>query len=592
MNRRRHRAAPKAAPPKSPARPHLERMFAEAVRLQQDGRVAEAEALYRELLAVMPGEPHLLGNLGAALRSQGRLDDAIAAYRQAIAVKPDFAELHSNLGTALKDQGRLEDAVIAYGRAIAIKPDFAEAHSNLGTALAAQGEAAAAIAAYRRAIAIKPDFAAAFSNILVTLPFIPAVGAAAILDEARRFGARFEPPPRFEPPEDRLAPARPRDPDPERRLRVGYLTPNLCTHVLAPYLEPVFRAHRRDLFSVHVYAQVPFPDGVTRHLQTLVDSWSFVHDRSDAEVAARIAADGIDILVDPMGHWSGNRLLVFARKPAPLQVAYLCQGVTTGLTAMDYAIGDAWLNEGGAMQRHSVEQVVELPGGFQVTSFGDAPPIGGVPMDDSGIVTLASFNNPAKISDDTLALWAAVMAAVPAARLMIKGNGLGRPEAQARLRDRLRRHGIGDGRCELWGQVAAADYLRIHDRVDIMLDTAPFTGGRTTLDALWMGVPVVTLVGEPVHARYSYSHLVRAGAAELAARTAGQYVAIAAELAGDPARLRRYRRSLRPALQASTLLDGARHGRELEAAFRLMWRRRCAGLPPAGFRLEPEPAGS
>ena len=332
-------------------------------------------------------------------------------------------------------------------------------------------------------------------------------------------------------------------------------------------------------------------DAVTWRLKDLTDSWAFVHTRSDEEVAALIAADGIDILVDPMGHWSGNRLPVFARKPAPIQVAYLGQGLTTGLAAMDYVIGDRWLNQGGAMQRHAVEQVVELPGGFQVTRFAEAPAIGGLPMDANGTVTFASFNNPAKISDATLALWAAVLAAVPEARLMIKGNGLDRPEAQARLRERLRRGGIDDRRCDVRGRVAETAYLAAHDGADIMLDTAPFTGGRTTLDALWMGVPVVTLKAEPIHARYSYSHLARAGAPELVAESAADYVRIATELAADPARLRCYRRQLRPALLASSLLDGPRHVAELEAAFRVMWRRWCAGLPPEGFCL-PDPAAA
>ena len=558
MNRQQRRATGRtvaAKPSPLPPRSDLERMFVTAVERYRDGRFGEAEGLWRQLLALMPAEPQILGNLGAALRAQGKLEAAVEAYGQAIAAQPRMAEIHSNLGTALKDLGRLGEAVAAYRRAVAIDPGYAEAHSNLGTALAAQGEVEEAIAAYRRAVALRPDFAAAFSNILVTMPFAAQVIPQAILAEARRFGERFQPPagmgPNTHPGHDR---------DPERRLRVGYLTPSLCAHVLAPYLEPVFQAHGRDRVSVHVYAQVPVPDAVTWRLKDLTDSWAFVHTRSDEEVAALIAADGIDILVDPMGHWSGNRLPVFARKPAPIQVAYLGQGLTTGLAAMDYVIGDRWLNQGGAMQRHAVEQVVELPGGFQVTRFAEAPAIGGLPMDANGTVTFASFNNPAKISDATLALWAAVLAAVPEARLMIKGNGLDRPEAQARLRERLRRGGIDDRRCDVRGRVAETAYLAAHDGADIMLDTAPFTGGRTTLDALWMGVPVVTLKAEPIHARYSYSHLARAGAPELVAESAADYVRIATELAADPARLRCYRRQLRPALLASSPNSRRRSG--------------------------------
>ena len=318
-------------------------------------------------------------------------------------------------------------------------------------------------------------------------------------------------------------------------------------------------------------------------IKELADSWTFVHGLTDDQVAERIIEDGIDILVDPMGHWSSNRLSVFARKPAPIQVSYLCQNLTTGLSKMDYVIGDRWLNEGGVMQNFATERVVELDGGFQTTSYDHETPIGEVPSVAAGFVNFASFNNPAKISDASLKLWAAVLDHVSEARLLIKGKWLDRPEKRAFLSKRLEDFGIPAGGVDLLGLAPGPDHLGVHNRADIMLDTIPFSGGQTTIDALWMGVPVVTLIGDTVYGRFSYSHLARVGVPELAAKDEAEFIDIAAALAGDPDRLGHYRQTLRPALQASSLLDAHQHTAELEDAFRVMWRRWCDGLEPEAF---------
>jgi predicted O-linked N-acetylglucosamine transferase (SPINDLY family) len=562
-------------------------VFADALRHHKAGRLNEAERLYRQILAVDSRHTDSLHLLGAIAFQVGRLDLAVDMISRAIALNAKVDSYHSNLGLALKELGRLDEAIASYLKALALRPDFSEAHNNLGSALQELGRLDEAVACYRRALDIRPENAKFISNLLVTMPFIDTVDADAIQAETRRFGERFEPHGGWGWNAGRV-----NDPDPERLLRVGYLTPSLSAHVLAPYIEPVFRAHRRDCVSVHVYAQVPRPDAVTLRLKDLADTWTFVHTRSDDEVTDLIASDGIDILVDPMGHWADNRLPVFARKPAPVQVSYLCQGLTTGLTAMDYAIGDRWLNEGGMMQRFATERVVELPSGFQVTAFDQTPPIGEPPCLSNGFVTFGSFNNPAKISDASLDLWARVLMAVPGSHLLIKGKWLDRPETQALLMRRLAARDIAAGRVEIMGWILGAGHMSTHDRIDIMLDTTPFCGGRTTVDALWMGVPVITLVGETVYGRSSYSHLARIGAVELTAHTEAEYIAIAHGLANDLVRQRRYRHALRPALQASSLLDPVQHVAELEAAFRVMWRRRCVGLPPEAFRLVDAPGGA
>ena len=538
--------------------------------LAETGRLDEAEPCCRKAIGLAPDlvDAHL--TLGSLLRALGRPDEALASLNTAAILAPNRVEVLVNLANVLQDLERLDDAVAHYRRALAVAPDRAEIHNNLGTALRDLGRLDEAAACYERAIALRPDFIEAHSNLVVTLPFLSSCDGTTVLAAARRAGEVLEA------PFLSLRSARhANDPDPDRRLRIAYLSPSLKAHVLAPYVEPLLRAHHRETVSVHVYAHVPTPDSVTWRMKELSDSWTFIHGMSDDEVAAAVRAEGIDILIDPMGHWAGNRLAVFARKPAPVQVSYLCQGLTTGLAAMDYVIGDRWLNDGGAMQRLATERVVELASGFQVTSFDTAPPIGEPPVLRNGHVTFGSFNNPAKTSDATLDLWAKVMAAVPASRLLIKGKGLEQEGNQRALRARLSQHGIGLDRVDVLGWVADSDHLTLHDRMDIMLDTTPFTGGRTTLEALWMGVPVVTLIGDTVYGRFSQSHLCRTGVPELAAASEDEYVAIATALAGDPERLRHYRHALRPALRDSSLLDADTHAAELEEAFRTMWRSWC-----------------
>lgn len=548
--------------------------------LQEMGRIDDALACFERAISIDPAYAQAHNNLGLAFQYMGRLDQAEASYRQALSLNPEFIQAHNNLGFMLQQQGQLDQAVESFNKALAIDPDFAQAHNNLGITFTKLGKMDDAVACYHQAIAIDPDFTLAHSNLAISVPFVSNISATDIFAQTKKAGAVFEAP--FT---DQLKRRHANDPDPERPLKVGYLSPNLSDHVLASYLEPVFKAHRRERVSVHVYANVPRPDDTTQRLKQLADSWTFVNAMSDDQVAARIIDDGIDILVDPMGHWAGNRLLVFARKPAPLQVSYLCQGMTTGLSGMDYAIGDRWLNEGGVMQALSSEQTVELASGFQVTHMGQHTPIGPLPARANGFITFCSFNNPAKISDVSLALWAGVLASLPASRLLIKGKWLEHAEKRRLLIKHLDQHGIGESRVELRGFVEGPDHLVVHNETDIALDTAPFTGGATSVDALWMGVPVITLIGDTISGRYSYSHLGRIGCPELAAHSQDEFHDIAVALAGDLDRLGNYRQTLRSALSASSLFNGPQHVGELEDAFRVMWRRWCEGLAPEGFTI-------
>jgi predicted O-linked N-acetylglucosamine transferase (SPINDLY family) len=579
--------------------------------LRDQGRLDQAIAAYHEALRLAPGAAMTLANLGVALLRRGERAAAAAALRQAVRARPDLAIAHAslghvynllgkqaeaeaacrralslapahtegwfNLGVVRRDQGRNDAAETAFTAVIASRPGLAVAHANLGVLQREALRLDDALAAFDRAADLDPSFADADSNALVTMLYMDRFSAAEVSAEHVRRGRRHEA--RIH---DRL---RPHDnvPDPERRLRIGYLAPQLRAHALAPAMLPVFEHHRHDLFSIHVFAHVPNPDEMTARMKGLVDEWTFIHELGDDRAAERVRSSAIDILVHPMGHWADSRFMVLALKPAPVQVAYICNAPTMGLAAVEYAVIDRWLDHDGALAALMTETPVHLPGGFQVHVYDVQPATVPPPCLAHGRVTFGSFNNPAKISDAAIRLWAAVLAAVPDARLLLKGRGLDRPTLGDGLRRRFAAAGLAPERIELRDVVAdATAHLASYGDVDIALDTLPFTGGRTTLDALWMGVPVVTRRGAALYGRYSAGHLDRIGLPELIAADDADFVAIAAALARAPDRLAAYRGRLRTLMQASTLMDGRRHVGELEDAYRRMWRRWCAGRDAPG----------
>ncbi|MSP89873.1 MAG: tetratricopeptide repeat protein [Alphaproteobacteria bacterium] len=541
------------------------------VGLLRRGEREAAHAALRQAVRADPGMAIAHASLGHVYYLMGKPAEDEAACRRALARSPAHAEAWFNLGVILRDVGRADAAATAFSAVIASRPGFAQAHANLGVLQRDALDLDSALAAFTRAPDLDPDFPEADSNALVTMLYMNRFSAAEVSAAHRARAGRHE--------------ARVRDrrrahdnaPDPERQLRIGYLAPQLRAHVLAPVMLPLLEHHEHERFSIHVFAHVPNPDATTARMQSLVDEWTFIHGLDDDQAAERVRAAGIDILVHPMGHWADNRFMVLARKPAPVQVAYNCNALTLGLDAVDYAIVDRWLDHDGALGALMTETPVHLPGGFQLQAFDIAPGIAPPPVGARGHVTFGSFNNPAKISATTIRLWSRALAAVPGARLLLKGRGLDRPEIAKRLIRDFVAAGLGADRIELRGVVAdPADHLASYGEVDIALDTLPFTGGRTTLDALWMGVPVVTLRGEGMYGRYSAGYLDRIGTGELVAANEAGYVALATDLAQSPDRLADYRRRLRDLIRASPLMDGPRHARELEDAYRQMWRRWCA----------------
>jgi predicted O-linked N-acetylglucosamine transferase (SPINDLY family) len=540
--------------------------------LNSNGHLDEAIAAYRRAIALRPDLAEAHCNLGNALKSEGHLDEAIAAYREAIAQRSDFAEAYSNFGAALKDKGLLDEAIAAYRRAVALRPDQPEAHGNLGVALQDQGRLDEAIAAWRQAIAVDPGLSAVDSNLVFSLHFHPAYNAQAIAREHRRWNEQHARPLRKSQPHGN-------DPDPDRRLRIGYVSPDFRNHVVGRNLLPLFLEHDRDRFELFCYSNVPRPDELTAQFPAHCDGWRNIVGLSDERTAELVREDQIDILVDVALHTARNRLLVFARKPAPVQVTFAGYPGTTGLEAIDYRLTDPHLDPPGQGDEIYAESSIRLPDSFwcydpaiMTAGLELAPQASPLPALSTAGVTFGCLGNFCKVNDPVLTLWSRVLNATSGSRLMLMA-----PAGSARHRtlEVLGRQGIDPARIDFVASASIGEYLQRYRKIDIALDTFPYNGHTTSLDALWMGVPVVTLIGTTGVGRAGLSQLTNLGLTELAATSEDQYVRIAADLAGDLPRLSHLRAGLRQRLRASVLTDAPRFARNIEAAYREMWQRWC-----------------
>lgn len=525
------------------------------------GRRSEAQVQYRHALAIDPSHAEAANNLGNVCRELGEHKAAMDAFETAIRARPDFVDAWNNAANLERALGHQDRASALLHKALELAPEHSPTLNNLGNVLKDRGELDEGIACFQRAVKSDPDNLTAHSNLLYALSFQSSTPEA-ILDEARRWSAQHEM--RLRAERFSHTPVNMQG----RRLKIGYVSADFREHCQALFMTPLLSNHDRSRFEIHAWSSVVRPDEVTARLAAYVDVWHDVRTLDDAALAQQIHAAGIDILVDLTMHMADGRPLLFARKPAPVQVAWLAYPGTTGIEAIDYRFTDPQLDP-PAFEAHYTERTVRLPDTFWCYDpLAREPAVNPLPAMKAGYVTLGSLNNPCKLTDSTLALWARVFAALPHARLMLMAA---QGDAQARLAARLARHGIDAARVRFVPFQSREAYLRTYHEIDLGIDTLPYNGHTTTLDALWMGVPVVTRVGATCAGRAGLSQLANLGLDALAAFSDEDFVQTVVSLATYLPRLAYLRATLRARMEASPLMDGAKFARGMETAYEAMW---------------------
>jgi predicted O-linked N-acetylglucosamine transferase (SPINDLY family) len=536
--------------------------------LKAAGRPREAVTAYQEAIRLAPAFTVALSNLGNALAECGQPQAAVDAFHRALSIDPDSAMVHYNLANVLKIIGQFDQAVVSFRRAIQIDKSFPQAWNNLGTLLREMGELNAAIAAHRQALQIKPDHAVAHSNLLLDLIYRPESEPQTVFAEARNWSRRFaEPLKKFIRPHTNNR-------DLNRRLRVGYLSADFRDHVVSRFLLPLLECHNHHGFEIICFSDVAQPDATTAALRSRADRWENVVGLSDHQVAERIRQEQVDLLIDLAGHTAGNRLLVFAQRPAPVQISYLGYPATTGLDAFDYRLTDIYADPPGATDAWHSEKLLRLPVcNWCFTQPDDSPAIEPAPQRP---ISFGSFNNPAKVPAVVMDLWAEILSALPDSRLVLKYRGLTEKGVSQRILEHFASKGIQSDRISLLGhEPGMRAHLAAYAQIDIALDTFPYHGTTTTCEALWMGAPVITLAGTAQASRVGVSLLRNIGLDEMIAQSPQEYVKVALQLASDGPRLAELRRGLRERMLGSALMDPKRFALDVEGAYRDAWKQWC-----------------
>jgi len=535
-------------------------------------RIEEALRSFREVLTLDPESSRSHYELGNALAAGGHIDEAIERFRQAVRLDPQDSNAQVNLGYALNSNRRFEEAKQCFRQALTLTPDLVEAHNNLGGVLQMQGQLQPAMQAYQSALKLSPDQFYVRSNYLTCLNYHDEAVPEDVFEQHRQWSTLLA----SDPALPAVAPITRSDPD--RRLRIGYVSADFRFHSVAFFMAPILEQHNREHFEISCYANVAKPDANTERLKALCEHWRDISKLDDAEVAAWIRRDAIDILVDLSGHTVGNRLGVFSSRPAPIQVTYLGYPNTTGLESMDYRFTDALTDPPGRCDRLHSEALVRLDSGFLCFQ-----PLASAPemresraSDNGGGITFASFNELLKVTPATVSAWCQILARVPEAGLIIKGTALEDQGTRRLVEDGFAEHGIATDRLELIGRTPTLEqHLDLYNRVDIALDTFPYNGTTTTCEALWMGVPVVSRCGDVHASRVGLGLLSSVGLDELVSTDWQHYVDTAVDLAADKERRIQLRKGLRDRMRNSALMDAPGTTACIESAYRDMWQRAC-----------------
>ncbi len=555
-----------------------------ACELQQQGQMDDAVNSYIHALGLQPNNPIVYNNLGNIFKTMGLFPEGEMYCRQAIALQPAMETAHNNLGNALHAQGKYAEAQMSYQQALVLKPNWADAYNNLAITLKDRGYAAEARDAYRTALKLKPEWAAAHSNLLYCLSLDVHLDPTALHAEHLAFGEKFERPFRTNwQPHSNVK-------DVNRPLNIGFVSGDLYDHALANFLEPLFAGlARQPGLAIHAYYTHIYDDATTQRMRVCFARWRSVSNLTDSELANQIRADGIDILVDLSGHTAHNRLLTFARKPAPIQASWLGYLGTTGLQAIDYYLCDKFWVLPGELDWQLTEKPAYLPSAVVFQPSPLSPPVNTLPALENGYITFGSFNRPNKLNPSVIVLWSMLLRGVPSARMVMGGVPL---ESQTELLRSFAREGIEHGRLTFFPRSNLPGYLALHYQVDFCLDTFPYGGGATNAHAAWMGVPTLCLAGDSPASRFGATEMHILGLDEFIATSIEDYLAKARYWAENLEKLAAIRIGMRDRFNASPLGQPERFADNFAAMLRTMWRQWCAGLPPAQIEVNEPPEKS
>jgi predicted O-linked N-acetylglucosamine transferase (SPINDLY family) len=521
----------------------------------------------QQALMIRANYPEALTLKGVLLQSLGHFDQAIANYEQSLALRPNEGETLNNLATAHLELRHYELAIETYRKAIAANPSNAEAHGNLGRALGEVGLLDDALAQYRKSLTLKPQSRTA-SGMLLYLHLHPDITPRQLLDEHRNWARTYSQP---------LAASHltfPNDASPDRRIKIAYVSPDFTTHPVGRFIHPILEHHDHAQFEIICYSDTRAPDSMTAALRQYADLWRDTSRLSDAQLAAQIREDRIDLVIDLIMHSKGSRLLAFAEKPAPVQITYLAYASTTGVPQLDYRISDPYLDP-LLDQDESVytEKTLRLPHCFWCYQpAAEAPDVALLPFDTNGYITFGCLNNFWKVTPPVLDLWLDLLSRIPNSRLVLHAR---EGDHRSRLRESFAARNIDPDRLTFVGFQSLPAYLDQHTRIDISLDPFPYGGGTTTCDSLYMGAPIVTLPSQTAVSRAGLSILSNLGLTELVARSKDHYLQIATNLATNPARLADLRASLRDRMRHSPLMNAPQFTRHLETLYRQAWQTWC-----------------
>ena len=537
----------------------------------QSGKFEAAIEWMKSAIRLSPQNPCYHNNLGAVLKDSGDAAASISCFKTALDLDPDYTEAAYNLGVACQSQGELTQAMRWYEYTLSRNPDHFQAFTNQLALYKDMGEIQKAVDGFVKSIQIHPESAIVHSNLLLCLGYLIGVTPQNMVDYHREWAKRHAA--ISVGAEKDFSNARTLN----RRIRIGYLSPDFRSHSVAFFIQPVLYRHHREQFEVYCYSDVQKPDDITRLMMVTADHWRDILRQTDDEVFQRIREDQIDIMVDLTGHTANNRMKLFSRKPAPVQVAYLGYPNTTGLTAMDYRITDSEADPEGLTDTCYTERLVRLPGGFLCYQPPvPTPDVSETPALSNGYITFGSFNNRAKINSSVIAVWSALLLQVPGSRLILKSSIISDADARANLALQFVQHGVESSRIEVMPYLPFQEHLKLYQRVDIALDSFPYNGTTTTCEALWMGISVITLSGETHASRVGASILHQVGMPEGIALSESDYIERAKALAGDMNRLCQQRRSLRLKMLSSSLMDQNAFIIKLESVYGAMWGNWCA----------------